>query len=108
MNRIRIGREVSRQTLIQQIGLPTILAISGGRVGEILDGDGLPIGIVMPCGTNREVEIVLNFMDLYTVRRYRRIVKGERRGEDELEFEEDMIYCDQVSESAWRASLWNN
>ena len=106
MNRIRVGREVHPQTLIQQIGVPTVLAISGGRVGQITDEDGYPIGIVMPCGTNREVEVILNFMDLYTVRRYRRIVKGERRGEDEVEFEEDMVYCDQVGEIAWQASIW--
>lgn len=104
--RLRVGREVHPQTLIEQIGLPTVLAISGGKVGQITDEDGYPIGIVMPCGTNREVEVVLNFMDLYTVRRYRRIVAGERRGEDVLEFEEDMIYCDEVAGSAWRASIW--
>lgn len=104
--RIRIGREVHPQVLIAQVGLPTVLAISGGRVGQITDTEGYPIGIVMPCGPNRELEITLNFLDLYTVRRYRRVVKGEQRGNDILEFEADDIYCTEISQCAWEASLW--
>ena len=106
VERIREGRPCDANEIIRQIGKMNILAISGGSVAVILDSYNETIGIQLPCGANRQVEVTLNFMDTYTVRRYRTIVTGERRGEDVLEFEEDMIYCDEVAESAYRASIW--
>lgn len=106
IKRVREGRELDPKELIRQIGVMNVLAISGGKTAAILDGENYVIGLQLPCGTNRQVEITLNFWDTYTVRRYRTIVKGEQRGEDILEFEQDMVYCDEIAEVAYRASIW--
>jgi len=45
-------------------------------------------------------------MDTYTVRRYRHIVRGERRGEDIVEYESQDVYCDQIAEVAYQASIF--
>ncbi len=82
------------------------MAISGGRWSSIRDSESNVIGIALPCGTNRTVEVTLGFMDTYTVRRYRTVVRGERRGDDIVEYEASDIYCDQVSDIAFKASCW--
>jgi len=105
-DRIRQGRECSPRTLLQQIGHMNVLAISGGRWGAIRTDEGYPIGVVLPSSTNRVVEITLGGSDTYTVRRYRQIVKGERRGDDVLEFDSAGVYCEEIGEVAYRASVW--
>jgi len=80
----------------------TVLAISGGKWSSIRTSDGNAIGISLPCGTNRTVEVTLSFMDTYTVRRYRHIVRGERRGDDIVEYEAQDVYCDQIAEVAYQ------
>jgi len=105
-DRIREGRACDPRTVAEQIGVMTILAISGGRILVIRDADGESIGIAFPCGESRTVEVTLDFSDTYTVRRYRQIVRGERRGEFVTEFHADDIYCDQVAEVAYNASCW--
>lgn len=104
--RIREGRYCDPKVIRDQIGLMTVMAVSGGRWGSIRDNSGEAIGIFLPCGTNRTVEVTLSFMDTYTVRRYRQIVRGERSGEDIMEYEATDVYCDQISEVAYTASCW--
>ena len=104
--RIREGRYCDPKVIRDQIGLITVLAISGGKWSSIRTSDGNAIGISLPCGTNRTVEVTLSFMDTYTVRRYRHIVRGERRGDDIVEYETDDIYCDQIAEVAYQASIF--
>ena len=104
--RIREGRYCDPQVVRNQIGFLTILSVSGGKWQAIVDADGEPIGISLPCGTNRTVEVTLNFLDLYTVRRYRTIVNGANRGESVVEYEADDIYCDQIAETVYQASLF--
>lgn len=105
--RIREGRYCDPKVVRDQIGLMTVMAVSGGRWGAIRskDGDG-DIGLILPCGTNRTVEVTLSFMDTYTVRRYRHVVRGERRGEDIVEYESTDVYCDELSNAVYSASCW--
>lgn len=104
--RIREGRYCDPTTVRNQIGFMTVLAVSGGKWSVIRDREGEPIGISLPCGTNRTVEVVLNFLDLYTVRRYRTIVNGARKGESVVEYEAQDIYCDELAETVYQASLF--
>lgn len=104
--RIREGRTCDAREVLSQIGTMTVLAVSGGRVSVIRDNEGEPIGVSLPCGTNRTVEVTLSFWDTYTVRRYRTIVNGARRGESIVEHEATDIYCDQISEAVYTASCW--
>lgn len=104
--RIREGRQCDPKVLRDQIGMMTVMAVSGGRWGSIRTSDGEPIGIILPCGTNRSVEVTLSFWDTYTVRRYRQVVRGERRGDDIVEHEATNVYCDQISEAVYSASCW--
>lgn len=104
--RIREGRQCDPKVLRDQIGIMTVMAVSGGRWGSIRTSDGEPIGIILPCGTNRSVEVTLSFLDTYTVRRYRQVVKGERRGDDIVEHEATNVYCDQISDAVFTASCW--
>lgn len=105
-HRIRNGRECDPVTLLRQIGGMNVRAISGGRWDTINTCEGIPIGVVLPSSTNRVVEITLGGSDTYTVRRYRQIVRGERRGEDILEYEMNDVYCEQIGEIAFRASCF--
>ena len=104
--RIREGRQCDPKVLRDQIGIMTVMAVSGGRWGSIRTSDGEPIGIILPCGTNRSVEVTLSFWDTYTVRRYRQVVRGERRGDDIVEHEATNVYCDEISEAVYSASCW--
>lgn len=104
--RIREGRQCDPKVLRDQIGMMTVMAVSGGRWGSIRTSDGESIGIILPCGTNRSVEVTLSFWDTYTVRRYRQVVRGERRGDDIVEHEATNVYCDQISEAVYSASCW--
>lgn len=104
--RIREGRYCDPHTTLNQIGLLTVFAVSGGRWSAIKDSEGETIGVSLPCGTNRTVEVVLNFLDLYTVRRYRTIVNGAKRGESVVEHDTNDIYCDELAEAVYRASIF--
>lgn len=104
--RVRDGRRCDPEEILQQIGLPTIFAVSGGRWYPIKNGDGDSIGVGFVCGGNRFVEVVLDFMDTYVVSRYRRVVSGKNRGQYVTEYTADMVYCDGVSESVYTAGCW--
>jgi hypothetical protein len=104
--RIREGRYCDPKVIRDQIGLMTVMAVSGGKWSSIRTSDGDAIGISLPCGTNRIVEVTLAFSDTYTVRRYRQVVRGERRGDDIIEYEAQDVYCDQISEVVYTASCW--
>ena len=90
-------RQVAAEVLVRQVGTMNIMAISGGLV--------LPrkTGITLPVGEGYSVEIDLNFMDFYDVKRVftegtTRIIKGEV---------EDVDFS-QVGEAAYRASCYVN
>lgn len=113
----RKGRECRASDIIAQIGRWNLLAVSGGRWGKIHDSETIPsengtafrsyeIGVWIPCGTNRMVEVILDWDDTYIVRRVRRISRGAAKHTGVVEFEQREVYCDQVSEVVYQASLW--
>lgn len=104
----REGRDCDPSEVIRQIGRMNLLAISGGVWAQLRDSETQEraIGVWMPCGTGRAVEVSLDFDDTYRVRRVRRIVKGENKNQGIVEHEVTGIYCDEVAEAAYRASCW--
>ena len=90
-------RECDAQTLVDQIGPRTILGISGGRLYA------RRTGITLPVSSGYSVTIDLAANDTYTVRRVFR-----RAGREWVKGEVSGVYCDQVSEAAYRASCYRN
>ena len=88
--------------LLKQIGAPTFLAISGGRWKAITDEEGEVVEIVLPCGKGYSVAVTLAWNDTYIVRRDFGVKNPRTKGvlTD--------VYCDQVSEVAYQASLFAN
>ena len=89
--------ECDTHELIRQIGFYNIAAISGGRILR------RETGITLPVGRGYFVEIDLHASDTYVVKRVyqtskMRIVKGEERN----------IYCEEIGETAYRASCFVN
>lgn len=106
-NEGREGRSCDPHTVLSQIGRPTVFGVSGGKVVTIRDAsDNEPIGVILPCGGNRAVEVVLNFLDLYDVRRVRLITSGNERGTVVVEHEVTDLYFDQLADQVWSASCW--
>lgn len=86
-----------RQTMASQIGRMTILAISGGRCQRLDDGIRLPVGY------GYAVDIHYTPSDDYTVERV-----FIRSGKVTSHGAETMVYCDEVSDTAYRASCFRN
>lgn len=92
-----IYRECDGREVIKQIGVMNLLTISGGRA-EIR-----PTGVTLKVGHGYSVEVDLNSMDLYNVKRVwtrgdKRVVKGEQTD----------VYFTEVGEVAYRASCYVN
>lgn len=100
------GRSCDPYTTLQQIGKMTVMAISGGKWAEVRDSEGYGVGVILPCGENRAVEVVLGWNDLYTVRRVRLVVQGSRRGQVVVEQEVSDLYFDQLPDTAYTLSCW--
>lgn len=100
-----MNREQANE-LIGQVGAPTILATSGGRVRFVVAGDrpDTSAGTVsFPVSNGYRVEVDLDASDTYTVRRVfvrsgRRFVKGT----------ETYVHCDEISETVYRAGCFRN
>jgi hypothetical protein len=91
------SRDCNASELLRQLGTRTVAAVSGLRVTIH------PDGVTLPVHAGYRVTIHLAANDTYTVRRVferggRRWVKGEEVG----------VYCDQVSDAAYRASCYVN
>lgn len=100
------GRSCDPYTTLQQIGKMTVMAISGGKWAEVRDSEGYGVGVILPCGENRAVEVVLGWNDLYTVRRVRLVVQGSQRGQVVVEQEVSDLYFDQLPDTAYTLSCW--
>jgi hypothetical protein len=89
--------ECDSKTLVNQIGMMNIFAISGGRI------TARETGITLPVSNGYSVTIDLHANDTYTVRRvYTRAGKVTIKGEVEG------IYCDEIGEIAYQASCFRN
>ena len=92
--------------LLRQVGKMTTLAVSGGRAVSICNEGGETVGVLFPCGESRAVEVLLGWLDLYTVRRVRLVTKGQHRGTVTVETETEGVFCDELSEVVYQASCW--
>jgi len=100
------GRPCDVATIANQIGRLTVCAIGGGRAYAIPNEDGENVGLRIPCGTNRCVDIVLDWNDTYTVSRNRVIASGAKKGEVITEESRSDVYADEVSETAYSVACW--
>lgn len=87
-----------RKEILRQIGAGTILGISGGRVAPI------DTGIELPVSNGYRVRVEYNEgWDDYTVTR---VLK---RGDKEfIKGQVEHVYCDQVSQMAYRAGMFRS
>lgn len=86
-----------RQEIVRQIGYMNVGAISGGKVIGLVDGVRLPVGY------GYVVDVRLTPVDEYSVERVfvragKEISKGKR----------DHVFCDEVGETAYKASCFRN
>lgn len=87
------------ETMLVQIGGGNIMAISGGRFE--IDSE---TQITLPVGSGYRVEVeYVGGFDLYEVRRV--LVRGNRRW---VKGVVSRVYCDQVGETAYRASCFHD
>ena len=99
------GRPCDHRVIAQQIGTMTILAVSGGKAFPISsDESNDTVGLRLPIDGTRRVDVILDWMDTYTVRRIRTITSGAKRGSEVLEFEQSDVFCDEVGEVTYTAS----
>ena len=108
LNHDRDGRNASVGTILSQIGKMTILGVAGSlkRVHITRNKDNDECGVIIWCGKNRAVEVIYDWSDTYSVRRYRYISSGKHSGEIRCESEETFVYCDQLADAVWRAGSW--
>ena len=85
------------QTLVAQIGIRNVLAISGGRVIR------RETGISLPVSNGYSVTVDLASNDTYTVRRV-----FSRAGKVSIKGEVADVYCDQVGEIAYQAHAFRS
>lgn len=87
-----------RREIVRQIGIPNVAAISGGRA------KALPDGIELPVSNGYSVQVQLDLAnDTYTVTRMFR-----RNGKEWIKGQKSGVYCDDVSEQAYRASCFRS
>ena len=92
-----ITREM-RQTICQQIGMGNILSISGGKVIPTETGIALPVSN----GYTVHVEYDEGWDDYIVSRVFKRGDKEFIKGRI------DHVYCDQLSELAYRAGMFRS
>jgi len=102
------GRPFDEDTLIQQIGIRNVGAISGGRVG-VYKPEGECVEVELPVSAGYWVRITLAWDDTYTVERVlKRRPKGQSAKEIKVLGRVEGVYCDQVGEIAYNASCYKN
>jgi len=97
------GRPFNEDELINQIGRMNVFAISGGRVGVIVNNQGETVEVQLPVSNGYRVSITLGWNDTWTVSR-QFVRKGVVSDKGTLE----NVYCEQVGEIAYKASCFRN
>ena len=85
------------ETLVAQIGMANIFAISGGRLTK------RETGISLPVSNGYSVEIDLAGNDTYTIKRI-----FTRSGKHTIKGIKENIYCDSIAEQAIQASSFRS
>jgi hypothetical protein len=97
------GRPFNAKELCDQIGIMNIFAISGGRVGNIVNDQGETIKVELPVSNGYRVSIELGWDDTWTVSR-QFVRKGIVSDKGTIEG----VYADQVGEVAYQASCFRS
>lgn len=97
------GRPFNEDELINQIGRMNVFAISGGRVGVIVNDDGETVEIHLPVSNGYRVSIKLGWDDTYTVSR-QFVRKGTVSDKGTIEG----VYCTEIGEVAYQASCFRS
>jgi hypothetical protein len=98
----RQGRRCDGRTIIEQMGMMTFSAVCGRRALSLKDEKDNTVGIAMFVTSKRRIEVILNFLDTYTVRRIYADIDGNEFVEEQF----DMVYADQLEQVVWQASVW--
>ena len=96
------GRPFNEDELIAQIGRMNIFAISGGRVGVIVEKNET-VEIQLPVSNGYRVSIKLGWDDTWTVAR-----QFVRKGVVSDKGTVEGVYCENVGEVAYQASCFRN
>ena len=96
------GRPFSEDELLGQIGRMNVFAISGGRVGVIVE-NGETVGIELPVSNGYRVSIKLGWDDTWTVSR-QFVRKGVVFDKGTIEG----VYPENVGEVAYQASCFRS
>jgi len=91
---------------MNQIGKMVVFAVSGGRMANLRDKEGDTVGVVLPITSTRRIEVVLDYSDTYTVKRIRYIQTGKLAHTEQVEAEQNYVYCDQLAEVVLNLSTW--
>jgi hypothetical protein len=97
------GRPFDENELISQIGRMNVFAISGGRVGVIVNDEGETVEIQLPVSNGYRVSIKLGWDDTYTVSR-QFVRKGTVSDKGTIEG----VYCTEIGEVAYQASCFRS
>ena len=97
------GRPFDENELISQIGRMNVFAISGGRVGVIVNDEGETVEIHLPVSNGYSVSIKLGWDDTYTVSR-QFVRKGTVSDKGTIEG----VYCTEIGEVAYQASCFRS
>ena len=97
------GRPFDENELISQIGRMNVVAISGGRVGVIVNDEGETVEIHLPVSNGYRVSIKLGWDDTYTVSR-QFVRKGTVSDKGTIEG----VYCTEIGEVAYQASCFRS
>lgn len=100
------GRACDVETLLRQIGAPTIMAVCGGRLTPHYNKQRERIGLNLMCGRSRWVVVIYEYSDLYSVYRFRRIDRGDNRGKFALEYEAHEVDATAIGSTVYEASIW--
>jgi hypothetical protein len=92
----------TKQTL-GQIGKMTVLSISGGRVNALRNSHGDTVGVNLPVSHGYGVNVLLHPNDTYTVQR-----TFTRSGITTVKGQEDGIHAGEISDTAYRAGMYQN
>jgi len=103
---IREGRPCDIDEIKAQLGMMTMLAVSGGRVAHLTNEQGETVGALLPITHDRRIEVVLDYSDTYIVSRIRFVKRGKDANTEIVEARTPMVYCDNLAEIVLDLSSW--
>lgn len=113
---VQDGRACSAEVILSQIGKHTLWAVLNGDPQALsnayeeedaqYEGERYEYGVTLPLSYDRNLVVILDFSDTYSVYRTRQIMKGENKGKVIVEACTDDIYCENLSDVVYDLSCW--